>query len=163
MASLAIPPLNHPQETTTTMQIREHYRYVDQNSHVWIKPTRDSGLAELPWRLRDLHGRIQLFSDDGANEISTLVREYGPFDTIFLGNRALDEIEGATAPAGPVTTVTRKRINPGTYGRLVVGERDNEFLPLPLALTGRHFSADEIRTLIAQLTEIADALEENGQ
>lgn len=65
-------------------------------------------------------------------------------------------------PKGPVITETVKRIVPGAYGCVRVGEvygsgridialhRSAEMLPL---------SAAELRDAIATLTEIADALE----
>lgn len=67
--------------------------------------------------------------------------------------------EWTDEPNGPVRTVTRKEIITGTYGKVMVGAPDNEWLPARIALDGA-FNATELREVIATLTEIADALGE---
>ena len=59
-------------------------------------------------------------------------------------------------PAGPVRTVTRKEIVPGTYGKVKVDLYDDGS---PLLRLDFPKSIAEIRAAIATLTEIADALE----
>lgn len=73
----------------------------------------------------------------------------------------------ANPPAGPVRTVMRKEIVPGSYGHVwvesaepeidnvILGFRNNAFKRLPSV----GFSAAELRVAIVTLTEIADALE----
>lgn len=59
-------------------------------------------------------------------------------------------------PTGPVRTVTRKEIVPGTYGKVKVDLYDDGS---PLLRLDFPKSIAEIRAAIATLTEIADALE----
>lgn len=72
---------------------------------------------------------------------------------------------------GPVRTVTRKEIVSGYFGRLRVngvnGLKPNEVLLSLLdrnrqPIDGGNFSSAELRGIIATLTEIADALDEQS-
>ena len=64
------------------------------------------------------------------------------------------------APTGPVRTVTRREVVPGVYDGLEVGSAANGrvFLAMPIA----NLSQEAIDALIANLTVIRDALEDNA-
>lgn len=59
-------------------------------------------------------------------------------------------------PAGPVRTITRKEIVPGTYGDVFVDDDGT-------VKVGWMSDAASIRAAIATLTEIADAMEGNSK
>jgi len=62
----------------------------------------------------------------------------------------------APQPAGPVRTITRKEVVPGTYGDVFVDEDGD-------VRVGYMSDAADIRAAIATLSEIADAMEENSK
>lgn len=82
------------------------------------------------------------------------------------GDRFLDLIaEWTDAPTGPVRTVTRKAIVPGTYsGGVTVVSADDLIAGcrVSIATALGHADAGQLRAAIATLTEIADALEEQA-
>lgn len=63
---------------------------------------------------------------------------------------------------GPVREVTRKEIVPGRYGKLQLGVGVNSPKVYLDFAEGNMFDAADLRSLIATLTEIADALDATG-
>ena len=111
--------------------------------------------------------RVRRINSDHA--IGMRVGQIGIVDGFVSGNphvegedkglaHSPDNLE-LVASQGPVVTETVKRIVPGVYGTVVVGGRDNEFLPLAVSFNQRHFTAPELRAAAAVLLELAGALE----
>lgn len=67
----------------------------------------------------------------------------------------------ATSTSSPVRTVTRKEVVPGVYGDVEVAATNEDGVSIWLPANSR-YTATRLRTMIATLTEIADALDSNS-
>ena len=83
----------------------------------------------------------------------------GP-DVIFSGIRLfVPRCDWSDKKAGPVRRVNSVQIVPGTYGRLKVVSGNAHYIRM---VVSGAFNAAELRKLASQLTEIADALDEES-
>lgn len=74
-----------------------------------------------------------------------------PFDIIA---------EWTDEPTSPVRTVTRKEIEPGTYGYVEIGGATSRHADV--AVRSAMYSASELRAAAKVFTDLADALDEQG-
>ena len=124
------------------LEVGKYYRGVDGNKYGPMECVRST---EHPWNEA---GSVSchVWRCDGTSKWQgdpTLIAEWTAED----------------APTSPVRTVTRKEIVKGVYDGLEVGGSANGmvFLAMPIA----NFGQESIDALIANLTAIRDALEEN--
>lgn len=132
------------------LEVGKFYRTRDGQKVGPIKSRRD--------KVYPFHGRLDdtvspSFTKDGYYWRSELE---SPDDLIA---EWVDE-PAASQPAGPVRTITRKEIVPGSYkGPVHIYEADND--SVRLSVPGFHYKLVDLKNIIETLTEIADALEEN--
>ena len=98
-----------------------------------------------PITVSDIDGFRYTYKSDGS-----YLKEYAsPLDIIT---------EWTDEPTGPVRTVTRKEIVPGTYGYVTTSGPNDA--GVRITFPAARLNATEIRAAAATLTEIADALGE---
>lgn len=113
-------------------------------------PMRLAPLQTYPWRAEaPVHPRYATsWTDDGR--FHTIHNDCTDYDLVA---------EWTDESTGPVITETVKRIKPGVYGRIVVGEHLTPgWIDIRWPVPG--CTADELRAAAATLNEIADALGE---
>ena len=113
-------------------------------------------------RTGNVRGPMRLIKNPAWHKFTDGNLSWGEYGTALSTGTEFDNdliAEWTTEPTGPVRMVTRKEIVPGVYGGLEVGQAVDGHVFIAMGI--HRVDAEAIDALIAHLTVIRDALEDN--